>query len=211
MEKGQFVLYIVLTVVLLALVFVFVTQMLSLSERAEEELSPTLEEPEEVLESRYTSLVLSPEDLPEDIIYKLFRHFDPVFLNETSGPIVLYNVFILDLKGNEYDDTTGFLIENLTEGIEDFSAYDNLYQIGRDAQQPPNCGAVQRTNVINYNNDCWSGVLALVGPCSIYVNGDANDKFNDRIKIRVMWRFTGLTSPITDREIIRPIVTICDG
>lgn len=213
---------IVLLVVLVALFFVFIDQASGLMTKAKEEyISSPVQEKEEVVESQFKSLGISPYDSPKTVIYKLFRSFDPSFLNEKSGSSIMYYPFILDLKEIEYLNIyNNDLIDMIREGIRNFNEVDNTYQIGDDNQQPPICDNPQYDGNINYNNDCWTTALdtdltnmdtnpPTGNPCKILVHGDAFSRFNHRIKIRIGWYEGGTSS--TDRQIVYTLITMCDG
>lgn len=211
----DFLFKIILIVILLAIVFIFGGQIWDLITKAQEEyLSSPAKEKEEVVEPRFKSLDITGYDSPETIIYKLFRNLDTSFLNTTTGSKIIYYPFILNLSTSQYDDTSGVLINMVREGIRNFSRYDNLYQIGTDAQQTtnppnPNCGSVLRNNLIDYNNDCWDSSLdSSPNPCKIYVHGDSGNKFDGEVKIRVVWYLGGTAGD--GRQIIYPLITICD-
>jgi len=216
----DFLFKIILIVVLLAIVFIFGGQIQDLIVKAQEEyLSSPAQEKEEVIEPRFESLGITGYDSPETMIYKLFRNLNTLFLNTNTTAIdskLTYYPFILNLSTKQYDDTSGDLINMVIEGIRNFSKYDNIYQIGTDAQQTPNppnpnCGGVVRETVIDYNNDCWDISLdSAPDPCKIYVHGDSGNKFDGEVKIRVVWYHIDGESSITKREIIRTIITICD-
>jgi hypothetical protein len=168
------------------------------------EISSNNEEAEAIT---YRGLDIDPTDSPDTVIYKLFRNFDPFFLNETKGNKIFYSSFILDLKGNSYDIYSSDLINMLREGLRNFSRYDADYQIGENWQQPPNCGAVTANSQINYNNGCWVSALdARPNPCRIYANSTTSN-FDGKVKIKVVWYLVRVSS----KTIIDTIVTLCDG
>lgn len=218
----NFLFKIILIVVFLAIVFIFGGQIQDLIVKAQEEyLSSPAQEKEEVVEPRFKSLGITGYDSPETMIYKLFRNLDTSFLNINTTAIdskLTYYPFILNLSTKQFDDTSGDLINMVREGIRNFTKYDNIYQIGTDAQQTPNppnpnCGSVVRGTVINYNNDCWDSSLAsppnpLPDPCNITVHGDSGNKFDGEVKIRVVWYLGGTAG--NGRQIIYPLITICD-
>jgi len=219
-EVRNLLLRIILLIILIGVVLYFLPQILALMGRAEEQISPPTEETQEDLgETQGRSLDIISSDPPEIIMYKLFRNFDPSFFNEKNDPKIMYYPFILDLKGIEFDEGSGDLIDMLKEGIKNFSDYDNFYQIGADGPANGTCGGPIPTGTINCNNDCWTSSLdtdlnnmgGAIPPCEIKVNGDVSNKFNDKVKIRVGWLLDSATSPLTARQIIYTLITICDG
>ena len=209
--QGNVIFWVILLVILLLVGFMFSSQIKSLFAKAETLVSPlnqteksnTGESSESIT---YRSLDVDPADSPETIIYKLFRNFDPYFLNETVNNKIFYSSFILDLKGNSYNIFNSNLITKLREGIRDFSSSDPSYQIGN--AQPPNCGSVSQDTRINYINGCWVTALDIKpNPCKIYVNSDSSN-FDGKVKIKVVWY---LGSTIGNKRIINTIVTLCDG
>jgi len=202
--------WIIVFLILLIVVSYFTPQIFALAGEAQKRVSPPTEEPkEEVLESKFRSLGITTTDPPEIKMFKLFRNFDPLFLNEKNGNKIMYNSFILDLppgKSYGYNDE---LIKNLTEGLRNFSIYDKNYQIGPTLS--PICGPAVTNNNINYGNDCWhASIDNAPSPCIVYVNGDGSSQFNDKVKIRVVWYDSGGKSA-DEREIINVLVTVCDG
>jgi len=204
--------WIILFVILIVVVLYFIPYIFALSEQAQKKISPPTEEPkEEVLESQIKSLGILTTDSPEIKMFKLFKNFNPTFLNEQFGIKVMYNSFVLDLSGKSYGYNDE-LINNLIEGLGNFSLHDSSYQIGTDGQQIPNCGPAVSNNVINYNNDCWDALIdSAPNPCIVYVHGDGSNSFNGKVKIRVVWYRPGGTSLNTGRDIINVLVTVCDG
>lgn len=208
--QGNVIFWVILLVILLLVGYMFLSQNKSLFAKAETLVSPLNQteksSTEESSESiTYRSLDVDPADPPETIIYKLFRNFDPYFLNETVNNKVFYNSFILDLKGSSVVKTN--LINKVTEGIRDFSSSDPSYQIGN--AQPPSCGSVGSSNLITYENGCWDSSLdSQPNPCKIYVKGGSSGNFNGRVKIKVVWY---LGSIVRSKRIINTIVTLCDG
>jgi len=206
---------IVVFLILMIVVIYFVPYISKLAENAQQRISPPTEEPkEEVLQSKFGSLGIIETDPPEIKMFKLIKNFDPLFLNDQSGskctaPCIMYNSFVLNLYTNTYGYNDK-LIKNLTKGLKDFSVYDRLYQIGPNLE--PDCNNVVPNGAITYNNDCWDASInnAFI-PCIIYVNGDALSHFNGKVKIRVVWYKTGATSPDNGKEIIKVLVTVCDG
>lgn len=205
----------ILVLILLVVVFYFIPYIFALSENAQKRVSPSTEEPtEEVVKSRYRSLGILTTDPPEIKVFKLFENFDPLFLNDQSGskctaPCIMYNSFILDLAGNTYG-YNDVLINNLTDGLKNFNAYDKNYQIGTTLSL--NCEPTAQNNAINYNNDCWdASINNKPNPCKIYVHGDGSNQFNEKVKIRVVWYKPGPPPAADGREIIDVLVTVCDG
>jgi hypothetical protein len=211
--------YVILLLILLSLVFVFKDKIVSLAEEAQKQTTPKLKEKGEVLEeSGRRPIGIVASDSPDIIAYKLFRNFDPSFFNTSNGNKILFNPFILDLKGVEYDYNDE-LINMIKEGIKNFSAFDSDYQIGRDWQQPARCDDPQENLDINYNNDCWDTSLdttldlmrANLNPCKILVHGNFLNKFDDKVKIRVGWYEDNFFTSATGKQIIYVLITVCDG
>lgn len=211
---GKVIWWVLILVFLLIVGMIFLLQNKDLFARAETQFSPlnqserssNTEEESEIIS--YRGLDIDPTDLPDTVIYKLFRNFDPLFLNETRSNKIFYSSFILDLKGNSYDIYNSDLITKLREGIRDFSSNDPDYQIGRNWQQPPNCGIVTADTRINYDNGCWVSALDVQpNPCRIYVNSTTSN-FDGKVKIKVVWYLGGTSG---SRRIIYTIVTLCDG
>ena len=202
----------------LLLGIIFLSQVLGHGGTAAGLVSNTTEEPEEIVETvPHRPLEIKSTDSPDVMIYKLFRNFDPLFLNETDGDKILYNSFTLDLKGNEYGDGTpghdSMFIDMIKEGLENFSYVDEFYQIGDSL--PTDCGAVRPNgNIDFYNNDCWDNSIdQRPDPCRIFVRGYVDHgaethKFKNKVKIRVVWYKTDQT--FNDKEIVRTIVALCN-
>lgn len=205
--------WIILFVILLVVVIYFIPYIFALSEQAQKKITPPTEEPKEEVVEKSNSLGILTTDLPEIKVFKLFRNFDPMFLNETGINKIKYNSFILNLSGKSYDYNDVF-INNLTQGLRNFSLHNNFYQIGTDAQQipsGPNCLVVPQW-IITYNNDCWDAWIdSAPDPCIVYLHGDGTNRFNEKVKIRVVWYKNFGTSPSTGREVIKTVVTVCDG
>lgn len=214
----EFVFQVFLIGLLLLLGIIFSSQILAHAGTATGLVSNTTEEPEEIVETTpHRPLEIKNTDSPDVMIYKLFRNFDPLFLNETDNNKIIYNYFILDLKGNEYGDGTlghdSNLISMLREGLKNFSYVDEFYQIGRNL--PTNCSAVRPNSDIDfYNNDCWDhSIDQEPSTCKIYVRGYVDHgvethKFKNKIKIRVVWYKTGQT--FNDKKVIHTIVALCN-
>jgi len=213
MVEGKIIWWVLLVVFLLIVGMVFLLQNKDLFARAETKFSPLKQSEissngEEAETIAYRGLEIDPTDSPDIVIYKLFRNFDPMFLNETRSDKIFYSSFILDLKGNTYNIYGSDLISKLREGIVGFSSSDPDYQIGRNSQQPPNCGSATPDTNINYNNGCWVSALDVQpDPCKIYVNSTTNN-FDGKVKIKVVWYLDGTSG---SRRIIYTIVTLCDG
>jgi hypothetical protein len=206
--------------------YYFKDQIFALMTGAQGYLSPEPKENvTEVIESRYSSLGISSFDSPESKIYKLFKNFDPLFLNEKStispNEALIFTPFILNLGAKNYDMLYGNLTNMTIKGVQDFNVSDESYQIGTDWQQPMNCTNPAYEDAINYDNDCWDSNmennLASFNPinlfeteCKIFVHGNLANKFDGKVKIRVGWLETPLTSLNTERKIIYVLVTICD-
>jgi len=201
------------------LIFIsFLFQILGLVEKASGLVSNITEEPEEVIETiPRRPLEINDKDSPDVMVYKLLKNFDPMFLNETNGNNILYNSFTLYLRGNIYGDGTGpssTFINNITQGLKDFNSVDNLFQIGDNSQQPPNCGFTENTN-LDFYNECWDTSIdhePSINPCEIYVSGYIDHGFDthtfrNRVKIKVKWYTDGT---VGDKEIIHTIVAICN-
>jgi|GEM_PF-2004253 len=210
---GKVIWWILLVVFLLIFGIAILSQFKDLLAKGETKFSPLNQSEvssnteQEIGTITYRGLDIDSTDPPDTAIYKLFRNFDPLFLNETKGNKIFYGSFILDLKGNTYNIYSSNLINMLREGIKDFSNYDPDYQIGENWQQPPNCGAITANSQINYNNGCWVSALdARPNPCKIYVNSTTSN-FDGKVKIKVVWYVVRVSS----KTIIDTIVTLCDG
>jgi hypothetical protein len=216
MEKEFIVsrlLYVFLLVLLLLFAFAFISPYLFGVAKAQQTVSNTTEEKEETIENPYRSLEITSADQPEVTVYKLFRNFDPFFLNETSGDKIVYNSFTLDLKVKTYDIAYGNLTNMTKEGIRNFSEFDNYYQVGDSSQQSTLCDnpAAYRAD-IDYAIDCWSTAienneLGSGDPCKIFVHGNLANNFDEEVKIRVGWHKRGF---VAGKQIIGVVVTICD-
>jgi hypothetical protein len=211
---GKVIWWVLILVFLLIVGMAFLLQNKDLFARAETQFSPLnqsegsppVEEGAETI--TYRGLDISPTDSPDTVIYKLFRNFDPLFLNETRNNKIFYGSFILDLKGNTYNIYNSDLISKLREGIRNFSSSDPSYQIGSNWQQPPNCGNARPDTRLTYDNGCWIPALDIQpNPCRIYVNSTTND-FDGKVKIKVVWY---LGSTVGNKRIIYNIITLCDG
>ena len=211
---------IVVTLVFLIVVLFFIPYIITETKASNKYMSNMTTEKEEVSEgSPYRSLQVVGTDAPDVVAYKLFKNFDTAFLNETSGNRVLFNPFILNLGSNSYDILSGALTLKIRDGVIKFSDVDNVYQIGRDNQQPVTCGMVlDRILGLDFNNNCWTSAMdgylnampSAADPCKIYVSSSTNN-FDGSVKIRVGWYKDGSTSPSNQREIVYALITICDG
>lgn len=208
---GKVIWWVLILVFLLIVGMAFLLQNKDLFARAEtqfsplnqSERSPPVEEESETI--TYRGLDISPTDSPDTVIYKLFRNFDPLFLNESRNNKIFYGSFILDLKGNSYNIFSSDLISKLREGIKDFSSSDPSYQIGN--VQPPNCGNAIQDTRLTYDNGCWVPALDIQpNPCRIYVNSATNN-FDGKVKIKVVWYLGRVSS----KTIVYIIITLCDG
>jgi hypothetical protein len=205
----------VLVVILLFVIAVFIApEIFKIIAGAQKRVSPITQNESEIVTENFTALGITDADLPEIKIYKLFRNFDPSFVNETLiGNQILYNSFILNLTDNNgnnhvygYSDN---LYNNLTLGVKDFSKINSYYEI--PIVLPSNCNPPQVDLTIGYNtNDCWNQAAfnSLGVPCKILLHGDGTSHFNDKIKIRVGWKDTG---PLNGREVINVLIALCDG
>lgn len=218
---------VILVVLLLLVVLYFAPQILTLAENAQQRLSPTGQEKEEIVEGiHYRALGITQTDSPETILYKLFSNFDPLFLNEKENYKIIYNPFILDLGSRSYYAGDGILTNMTIEGVKIFNKTDPFYQVGKDNQQPMDCPVVDVNNLplnlqlffinLNYDNDCWLPILnnnlGIGNPCVIYVRGNYlnYNKFDGKVKIRVGWYNSSLSST-NGRGIIYVLIAMCDG
>jgi hypothetical protein len=216
--------YFLFAFVLVVLLLFFIAvglapQALAMISGAQKRVSPTTQNKSEVVSGAFRSLGIAEDDLPEVKIYKLFRNFDPLFVNEKVGNKILYQSFILDLKGNAYPYTplpfpNNTLINNASIGVKDFSKIDSLYQVGNVL--PGSLICINQTDpTLDYdNNDCWTSNMdnnltsMPSNTFKIFVNSNAN-KFDGKVKIRVGWNYTGSLSG--GRKIISVLITLCDG
>jgi len=206
---GKVIWWVLILVFLLIVAMAFLLQNKDLFARALTQFSPLNQSIEEESETiTYRRLDVDLADSPDTAIYKLFRNFDPLFLNETRNNKIFYGSFILDLKGNTYNIFSSDLISKLREGIRNFSSSDPYYQIGSNLQQPPNCRNVIQDTRLTYDNGCWVSALDIrPNPCKIYVNS-ATSNFDGKVKIKVVWYLDG---NVGNKKIIYTIVTLCDG
>lgn len=209
----------VLVVILLFVIAVFIApEIFKIIAEAQKRVSPITQNESEIITENFTALGITDADLPEIKIYKLFRNFDPSFVNETNGNQIKYNSFILNLSGNVYTYNplapNNYLINNVSQGVRDFSKIDSSYQVGNVSPTNLNC-IIQSDPNINYNNnDCWTNTMdnnlanMPLNTFKIFVNSNAN-KFDDKVKIRVGWKDTGMHP--NGREIINVLIALCDG
>lgn len=217
----EFVFQVFLIVLLLAIGISYFSQIIAHAKTATGLTSNTTENPEEIVETTsHRPLEIKDTDSPDVIVYKLFKNFDPLFLNEIDDDRILYNVFTLELKGNVYGDGTAghesIFIDKIREGLKGFNYVDEFYNIGVDLI--PDCGSVKKNYNIDFSNDCWDFSSFFdrnpmtynidPGPCRIYVNGDnILHMFKWKVKIRVAWYKT--TQKFNDKDVINTIVAIC--
>jgi len=211
--------YAFLLIILVAIIFVFAPQILALSEQAKQQILPP-NQTSQVIESNYRSLGIAPTDSPEVMIYRLFLKFDPLFVNEKDdvNSIILYNPFILNLKGREYSATSTNILINMTmQGVRNFSNNDTLFQVGYDGWQPVDCDFQIDGSLDFYNNDCWTSNEQswLLDPfrlkgCKIFVKDDGLGNFNGRVKIRVGWYNRTSYTSLTGRKTVDVAIAICD-
>jgi len=212
-------LFSILLVIVCLLIVIFVgPQIIAYAQnQISTKISPLNPEKEETVEgSHYMSLGITSSDSPEIVAYKLFRNFDPLFINESVNNKIIYNPFILDLKGNVYPYNplapSNVLINNISQGVKDFSKIDSSYQVGNN---PVNLNSIVKSDSnINYNNDCWTNNMdnnlanMPLNTFKIFVNSNTN-KFDGKVKIRVGWY--DKNSKSGGREIIDVLITVCDG
>jgi hypothetical protein len=209
----------VLAVILIFIVAVYIApEIFKIIAGAQKRVSPITQNESEIVTENFTALGIIDTDLPEIKIYKLFRNFDPSFVNETPNVNqILYNSFILNLTDNNGNNHvygySDMLYNNLTLGVKDFSKINNYYEIV-DAinlnQATLNCVS-QYDGTINYNTECWNQAAfnSLNIPCKILLHGDASNQFNGKIKIRVGWKDKNMQPH--GREVINVLIALCDG
>jgi hypothetical protein len=216
----------VLAVILITIVAVYIApEIFKIIAGAQKRVSPITQNESEIVTESFTALGITDADLPEIKIYKLFRNFDPSFVNETNGNQIKYNSFILNLNGNVYpynplnfNSPKNVLIYNVTEGIKDFSKIDSTYQVGNVIPVNLNFNIQSDTNINYNNNDCWTNTMdnnlasMPLDTFKIYVNSNANQfgKINGgKVKIRIGWYDT--QNHPNGREIVKVLITLCDG
>jgi hypothetical protein len=213
-REATYLLFTVVCALILLFVIFFIAPIIfDMIARAQKQVSPTSENKTEVVIGTFKTLGIRDSDPPDIKVYKLFKYFDPMFVNETNGNKIKYSSFILDLGTYEYDGFSGTLIDNLTAGIRNFSAIDRSYQVGNVVASSISCLPVKQDLTLSYSgNECWNQAQfnALSVPCEIWAHGDALGKFNGKMKIRVGWIDTGSTYT-NGKEIINVFVTLCDG
>lgn len=212
-----FIVSLALIVIVFIVVFV-IPQIIGLGSKAQTKVNPPMEEVNETVESHFRSLNIVSSDPPEIKAYKLFRYFDPLFLNEKNGNSIIYNAFTLNLSVNEYTLPVDVLTLNISEGVRNFSKFDTLLQIGTDAQQLPllPISFSPDATLDFYANDCWSAnaanklttISTSFWPCQVYYKGTLN-KLNGRVKIRVGWYNDSVTSA-SGRDVVEVVIAICD-
>jgi hypothetical protein len=147
----------------------------------------------------FSTLGVDAADTADTIVYKLFKNFDPSFLSEKSGNTIYYNSFIINLKGKSYSYSD--LKVEIEKGLNDFRS--PIYSIGTSTIS---CGLSQQSNLINYNNDCWSSSLdSKPNPCAIY---HSSGTLSNNARIKIVWYLDGKTG---GKDKVDVIVTMCGG